>query len=63
MGWIAGAVKSKALKLTDHLDCPIHNPKRKMDVETEFIACRLHKWANREWFVERFPKLAWYARS
>ncbi len=44
--------------LTDNTKCPIHNPECRIDVGTEVLACELNKWANKEWFEERFSELA-----
>jgi hypothetical protein len=55
-GWIINALRKGELKITENMNCPIHNPEHKVTTPTVLNACEEHKWASKEW-LENEP---WY---
>jgi hypothetical protein len=43
VGWIKEALKRGELTVTDHMNCPFHNPERRPDIEPKFNACKKHR--------------------
>jgi hypothetical protein len=54
-GWVEKALHRGELKITDNRICPFCNPELESDGAAKINVCECHKWANREWFRNRFP--------